>query len=523
LAQFIIPHKSYILFKLAPGAKQTTNLYDTTAITANQFLASSMSGALTPEAIRWFVLKMVDEDLNDDHDIATWLEDCATRIFSTLNHSNFHAESHEFYLDLGCFGTAAMLCEEIMGPMPFNGLRFRTQPWSYFTITEDSEGRVDTVGRNIEMTARTMRDKFGLENLHPDQQRILNADPDKLFEVVHYIAPNPQGVKFAKVPQKRAYYSYYVSRLPYHFLRKEYFFEQPWLVARWGKSSGEIYGRGPGHVALPDIKTINKARELRMRYAAKVTDPPLAALDDSVIGRIRSSPAAVTAVRSKDALTPLFDPRSGSYDVAEKFEGELQQQIRAVFYSDLLKIPEKQYMTATEVQAAQEQIQRALGPTIGRLKSEFLAPLIDRVFGIMLRAGAFLDPPPSLVQAQEEGRSTTIEVSYEGPLSRSQRYSDISAIERGLQLIMPIIQVKPTTADVIDSDETARYIWEAAGNPMKLLNDDAKVKKIRDAQHQAMQDQQAHQQAAETMGAIGKMAPAVAAMQKPQEGATPSE
>jgi hypothetical protein len=180
-------------------------------------------------------------------------------------------------------------------------------------------------------------------------------------------------------------------------------------------------------------------------------------------------------------------------------------------------------MTATEVQAAQEQIQRALGPTIGRLKSEFLAPLIDRVFGIMLRAGAFLDPPPSLVQAQEEGRSTTIEVSYEGPLSRSQRYSDISAIERGLQLIMPIIQVKPTTADVIDSDETARYIWEAAGNPMKLLNDDAKVKKIRDAQHQAMQDQQAHQQAAETMGAIGKMAPAVAAMQKPQEGAAPSE
>jgi len=138
LAQFIIPHKSYILFKLAPGAKQTTNLYDTTAITANQFLASSMSGTLTPDASRWFFMRMVLEELNEDYETEIWLDECSTRIFSALNHSNFSSESHEFYLDLGCFGTAAMLCEEIHGPMPFNGLRFRTQPWAYYMINEDS-------------------------------------------------------------------------------------------------------------------------------------------------------------------------------------------------------------------------------------------------------------------------------------------------------------------------------------------------------------------------------------------------
>lgn len=259
-----------------------------------------------------------------------------------------------------------------------------------------------------------------------------------------------------------------------------------------------------------------------MRYAAKVTDPPLGALDDSVIGRVRTSPAAITPVRTKDALFPLFDPRSGSYDIAEKFEAELQQQIRAIFHSDLLKIPEKQYMTATEVQAAQEQIQRALGPTLGRLESEFLAPLVDRMFGILFRAGALPDPPPSLAQAQAEGRATTIQVVYEGPLARSQRYSDIAAIERGLNLILPLVKVRPTTADVIDSDETARYIWEASGNPVKLLHDKATVKHIRDTQHQEMQAQQQHQQAAETMGAIGKMAPAIQAAQQAQP-AQPTE
>src|SRR5437867_13153353 len=53
LAIYIVPHKQYILFKLAPGAKQTVNLYDTTAIRANQFLASSMAGTLTPSSMRW--------------------------------------------------------------------------------------------------------------------------------------------------------------------------------------------------------------------------------------------------------------------------------------------------------------------------------------------------------------------------------------------------------------------------------------------------------------------------------------
>src|SRR6266496_4725995 len=75
LATYIVPHKQYILFKLAPGAKQTTNLYDTTAIRANQFLASSMAGTLTPSSMRWFSMKMLDEDLNQDYETLVWLDD----------------------------------------------------------------------------------------------------------------------------------------------------------------------------------------------------------------------------------------------------------------------------------------------------------------------------------------------------------------------------------------------------------------------------------------------------------------
>jgi RecA-family ATPase len=109
---------------------------------------------------------------------------------------------------------------------------------------------------------------------------------------------------------------------------------------------------------------------------------------------------------------------------------------------------------------------------------------------------------------------------YEGPLARSQKYSDISSIERGLTLIEPLTKLAPTVIDNFDTDETARYIWEAAGNPIKLLRDKKEVSGIRDVQHKEMQAQQQHQQAVETAGAAKDAATAIKTMQpEPQQGA----
>ena len=36
----------------------------------------------------------------------------------------------------------------------------------------------------------------------------------------------------------------------------------PWIVARYMKIPGEVFGRGPLVSALPDVKTLNKTLEL---------------------------------------------------------------------------------------------------------------------------------------------------------------------------------------------------------------------------------------------------------------------
>ena len=42
----------------------------------------------------------------------------------------------------------------------------------------------------------------------------------------------------------------------------------PWVVSRYMKTAGERYGRGPVLTGLPDIKSLNKVKELALRNAS---------------------------------------------------------------------------------------------------------------------------------------------------------------------------------------------------------------------------------------------------------------
>lgn len=131
LAEFIMPRKSSAIGRMpTPGEKQTSRrLFDSTAIHANALLGASLQGNLTSPALRWFRLKMRNDDLNRDHDVQAWLEDCANRVYSTLQQSNWNAETFEVYLDLGAFGTGAtFMAEREDGAETFRGMLFRSLP-----------------------------------------------------------------------------------------------------------------------------------------------------------------------------------------------------------------------------------------------------------------------------------------------------------------------------------------------------------------------------------------------------------
>src|SRR5438445_2946960 len=85
LAQYIMPRKAQITYRLAPGAKQTSLLYDTTAVKANEYLGSAISGTLTPSTIQWFALQMRMEELNMEQEVREWLDICRDMMLDTIN------------------------------------------------------------------------------------------------------------------------------------------------------------------------------------------------------------------------------------------------------------------------------------------------------------------------------------------------------------------------------------------------------------------------------------------------------
>ena len=58
----------------------------------------------------------------------------------------------------------------------------------------------------------------------------------------------------------------------------------PWIVARYMKVAGEVYGRGPLVTAIPDIKTLNKTLELLLLKNASLSIAGVyTAADDGVL------------------------------------------------------------------------------------------------------------------------------------------------------------------------------------------------------------------------------------------------
>ena len=509
ILDYVMPRKAEITFLRSRGEKRTEVLFDSTAITANNLLAASLQGTLTSPSLPWFSLKLRDDDANKIRDIQIWLEDTARRMYAVFNESNFNTEVHEMYLDLCSVGTSAIFVEEANEGFLQGGLHFNTLHIAEYFIQENSTGRVDTLYRKYKMTARQAVQEFGEDNVGTKIKEAVKAKPDTRFNFIHAVEPTQDYERSVGMKSK--------TKLPFHschvcfedkmVVRVGGYNEFPYLVPRWSKATGEIFGRSPSYNALPDIKTLNKAVEIGLKAWAKAIDPPLLVTDDGVIGRVRMTPGGITVVRSDTAIKPL--QIGSNWQITDLKENQLRTAIRQAYYSDQLQLQEGPQMTATEVQVRYELMQRLLGPTLGRFQTEFLNPLIERVFGIMLRSDA-LTPRPS----EMEGMSMDIE--YVGPLARSQRMEEAIAVERLYQLAMQVVQVDPTVMDVINHEQAIRMRATLLGVPKTVLRGEDEVAEIREqraAAQQQAQEQAMAQQQADTALSQGK---AMTEMSKPE-------
>lgn len=516
ISDHITGRRQFITEDEIPGRIRHEEIYDNTGLVAGTLLASGLHTLLTNTATTWFRMKPEQERLLDDPDVGFWFEDAERVMYSAFNRpeARFMSQMHEMYSDLVHYGTSAMWVLD----KPGEGVGFAARPLNETFITQDSEGVIDTYFRKLKMTNRQAVDLLGDRAVKAKEQ-IAKGNGEETMDYLHWIRrredPDPSQAGSRGMP----WASTYMTLSDGDILSEGGFRELPYLVARWSTDAGEVYGRGPGYQALPAQRMLNQMKRTVIEAGQLAVRPPAFVNNDGVLTQLRLSPGGVTYVGPDDGSgrppITFMDTRSRP-DIGNELIERERVAVRAAYHFELLQLLQDPRMTATQVIELASKMSRLLSPILGRMQSEVLEPMIERVFAILLRQGRFLPPPP-LLAGQE------IKVEYISPIARAQREGDASAIVDTFTVAANLSSVDQGVMDNLNGDAAIREIALAKGVPLSVLRSPQEITEIRNErnaqiaqQEQLQQAQQAAEVAQTAVGAGIDLGNAQAATSTPQ-------
>lgn len=515
IADCLVGHRDFLTKEIEPGRQRHQTIYDTTALFSGRMLSAGLDNWLTNTATKWFGLKPEDERLLEDDEVRLWFAD-ADRVMNAMFNrpeSGFVPAMAEYWSDLVWFGTASLMIEEVPG-LP---VRFTAIPLSEIRIAEGGDGRIDTVVREFRMTNRQAIQKFARGNMDLARQMVpgavqgLETGADQRRTYLHLVHPRTDPALRGRAPRTRmAFRSVFLDMERKTKIREGGFEEMPYLVGRWDKDAGETYGRNnPGWIALPNGKMLNLMKKTLIKGAEKRVDPPMQVTDDGVILPLKTHAGAVNVVRmgafSKEPIKML--PIDRDAGLTERMFEMVQEDVRAAFLHDLLKLLQKRFPTATQVLEITEQAQALASPTVGRQQIETLEPMIERTFNIGRRARVFQPAPEILLNAG-------LKVEYLSPVQRAQRLSEVRNVEEYIaQLGATLLPVAPHAADNVDWDFTTRFLGNQRSVPPEMLLSAEAVEAQREAQRQLAAEEQEREDLALAASSAGKAAPALQLLQ----------
>jgi len=501
LADYILPRKNQVTNKTEKGSKRNLSIFDSTAIRANVRLAAGLHSTLTSPVTRFFDLTTGRANIDDQDKVRLFRQNTADNIWNVIQNSNFQTEIHEVYIDLGCFGTGPLFVEDDKKKV----VNFTAYPIVDLIIGEGLDGIVNEVHREFKWTARQIMSKWGKDSkaVIPDEvERAFKSDPEKKFDLVHSIFPDEVRDNF-----KSNYLLDNGDGGKSAVIKTGFYHEFPWMVPRWAKDSSEMYGRSAGMETLPDIRTLNAVVKTDLKGRQKAIDPPLQAPDDGFLRRINLTPGAVNRKRNgSDSIEPIITgPR---VDLSDSLIEKLRSDIREGFMNDLFTLMNVgDRATAREIDERVQQQLRTLSPILGRMHTELLRPLVDRVFGIMSRRGLITDIP-------EEIENNNLEAVFSSPLARAQKSQDANIVLQTFQMVAGIAQVDPNVFDNFDLDKASLFVAKSNGYPQDLLRAEDEIEGIRNGRAQAQEQQIESEQQNQQVDQVAKVAPAVAQMEQ---------
>jgi hypothetical protein len=468
------------------GAKKMNRVFDATAINSTQRFANRLQSGIFPPQRKWCRLE-TGPDIPADRrqEAAAALDIYADKMFATLKQSNFDIAMGEFLLDLAV-GTAVMMVQPGNDTSPIN---FIPVPQFLVAFEEGANGQVDNVYRRMRIKGEAIIQQWKDANIPADLQTKIDMKPTEDVELIEATVLDP----------KRGDFMYYVIHKE---TKQELVFRRlkvsPWVVSRYMKVAGEIYGRGPLITALPDIKTLNKTLELVLKNASLAISGVYTAADDGVLNpaTVKIVPGAIIPVARNggpqgESLRPL--PRAGDFNVSQIIMNDLRMNVKRILLDESLPPDNMSARSATEVVERMKELSQNLGSAFGRLINETMIPLVSKILQVMDDRG--------LIDLPLRVNGLEVKVAPVAPLAMAQNMEDVTNVVQFVQMAQqfgPEGQATPRMGEIID------YIGDKLGIPVSLRFDKAE----RDYNLQQIQQQAAQvaQQNPEMVPEMMKMA-----------------
>jgi hypothetical protein len=466
------------------GQNKMTNVFDSTAIHATQRFANRIQAGLFPPYKKWCRLEtgsMIPADRKADAQSAL---DAYTEImFDTLRQTNFDLAMGEFLLDLAV-GTAVMM---IMPGDESTPIRFTPVPQYLVAFEEGPYGNIDNVFRKLRLKAEAIPQEYPDAQISPQLQDVIDRSPAKEIDLIDAVVFDTD----------RALFCYHViwpqaqQELVYRTMRSN-----PFVVTRYMKASGEIYGRGPLVTAIADIKTLNKTLELVLKNASLAVAGVYTAADDGILNpqNVQIKPGSIISVARNGgpqgpSLVPLA--RASDFNVSQIVINDLRMNIKKIMMDDTLPPDNMSARSATEIAERTRELATNLGSAFGRLINETMIPIVTRILYVMDNQG--LIDLPLRVNGQE------VKVSPVSPLAQAQKLQEVNDAMQYAQIAMSMGVQGAATVSV---QRLLEFVADRMGVDSKILATGEEQMQFMQAMQQQAQQAQMAEQGAPAEGAM---------------------
>jgi hypothetical protein len=484
------------------GKRRDQRIINSTSRAALKILASGMFSGMTSPSRPWFKLATPDAALMEFGPVKSWLHQAERVMQDVFARSNLYNVLPTLYGELGGFGIGAIACM----PDDDEFVRFYNFTAGSYMAATSSRQQVDTLYREFRMTARQMEQQFGRDAMSQAAQSLLSSNPDAWIDVCHAVEPNDKRDSGRPDNRNMPFRSVYWEKGGDSdaLLRQSGFQTSPIMVPRWDVNGENVYGHGPGSVALGDTKALQLMEKRKAQMLEKLVNPPMGAPASLRGQRASILPGDITYLDMTNVgqqFAPLHEINPSAYTA---LRGEIEaheERINSAFFVDLFLMISSMddVRTATEIAARKEEKMLMLGPVLERMNDELLDPLIDRVFNLMIeqsspRWSGLLPGKPLLPPPPQELAGMDLNVEYVSILAQAQKALGVTGIERVVSFAGNLAGIYPDIVDKLNLDQAVDEYAGMSGVPPTIIRSDDEVGQIRKARADAAQAEAMNQQ-----------------------------